>query len=188
LHPATIAIFLAFLGILIRYSGVSHTHDWGKLVLFTAAMISAFLIAGEWLTRTYFESLATSILDSDSSLLDVQKFFGKDKFLVATLGNEVIGLVGLQIEGRVGTVRHWGVSAKYRNKGLGWDLLEMVIANSNRSKKQNLQSVKCETYNLQTRAEKTLKDHEFRQSGKAVRLSGPIGWYGVKQRMWVKDL
>lgn len=141
------------------------------------------------LTRHKYESIASNILKSDVSFLDIQKFFGKDKFLVATLGDEVIGLVGLQTEGRVGTVRYWGVIARLRNRGLGWDLLERAIEGGNKgSKKNSLQSVRCETYNLQTRAEKTLKDHGFRLSGKEVRETGPVGWFGVKKRTWVKDL
>jgi hypothetical protein len=184
----TIAAYFACLGGLIHFSNVMVTHDWGRLTLFTAALTSAFLVAGEMVTRSRFEALATNILRTDSSLLDIQKFFGNDKFLVATLGEEVIGLVGLQIDGRTGIVRHWGVASRYRNRGLGWDLLDMVIANNKGSKKNGLQSVKCETYSLQERAEKSLKDHGFEPKGKQVKESGPIGWFGVKRRTWVKEL
>jgi RimJ/RimL family protein N-acetyltransferase len=148
-----------------------------------------FLIAGEWMTRTRFEAKATDILKSDPSIQDIQKFFGKDRFLVATLGGEeVIGVVGLQVEGRIGIVRHWHVKATYRNRGLGWDLLDAVIKNSGGSKKHSLQRVQCQTYNLQTRAEKTLKDQGFKRIGNDSKEPGYIGWFGVRTRNWVKEL
>lgn len=152
-------------------------------------MTAGFLIAGEWLTRGVFEAKATDILKSDSSLQDIQKFFGKDKFLVATLGEtDVIGVVGLQIEGGIGTVRHWHVKARYRERGLGWDLLEMVIETNKGTKKRSLKQIQCETYNLQTRAEKTLRDHEFQRSGDDVAEKGFLGWFGIRTRTWVKKL
>ena len=104
-------------------------------------MTAGFLIAGEWLTRSTFEAKATDILKSDSSLQDIQKFFGKDKFLVATLGEtEVIGVVGLQIENRIGTVRYWHVKARYRERGLGWDLLETVIESNKWDEKTSFET------------------------------------------------
>lgn len=152
-------------------------------------MSAGFLIAGEWLTRSTFEAKATNILKSDSSLQDIQKFFGKDKFLVATLGEtEVIGVVGLQIENRIGTVRHWHVKARYRERGLGWDLLEAVIKSNSGTKKHPLKQVQCDTYNLQTRAEKTLKDHGFQRTGDDVAEKGLLGWFGIKTRTWAKKL
>jgi N-acetylglutamate synthase-like GNAT family acetyltransferase len=152
-------------------------------------MTAGFLIAGEWLTRGVFEAKATDILKSDSSLQDIQKFFGKDKFLVATLGEtDVIGVVGLQIESGIGTVRHWHVKARYRERGLGWDLLEMVIESNKGTKKRPLKQIQCETYNLQTRAEKTLRDHEFQRSGDDVAEKGFLGWFGIRTRTWVKKL
>jgi N-acetylglutamate synthase-like GNAT family acetyltransferase len=158
------------------------------MVLFTASMTAGFLLAAEWITRGKFEAKATSLLKSDS-LNDIQRFFGKDKFLVATLGERnVIGLVGLQVEGRTGTVRYWDVKAKYRARGLGWDLLEMVIENSKGSKKHPLQRVQCETYNLQWRAEKTLKDHGFQRKPEEVKEPGVLGFFGIRKRTWVKEL
>jgi N-acetylglutamate synthase-like GNAT family acetyltransferase len=187
-HPITLAVYFATLAALITYSGVLPARDWGRTILFTAALTSGFLVAGEMVTRNRFEALATDMLQKDDSLLDIQKFFDKDKFLVATLGGELIGVVGLQVEGRVGTVRHWGVMAKYRSKGLGWDLLERVIANSKGTKKGGLKSIKCETYNLQARAEKSLKNHGFQRTGNEIREAAPIGWFGVKRRVWIKEL
>lgn len=128
------------------------------------------------------------MIKSDPSLQDIQKFFGKDGFLVATLGKDIIGVVGLHVEGRVGTVKHWHVKARYRNRGLGWDLLEGVIEMNKGSKKNSLQRVQCDTYNLQTRAEKTLKDHGFERMGNDVPEPGLLGRFGIRTRTWVKKL
>jgi hypothetical protein len=176
------------LAALTQYSGILRTNDWGRFILFSASMTAGIFLTGEWLTRVLFEDKATALMKSDPSLQDIPGYFGKERFLVATLGDEVIGLVGLQTEGRVGTVRHWHVKIKYREKGLGWDLLSMVIENNKGTKKHPLQSVQIETYNLQNRAEKTLKDHEFRRTGVEVKEPGPLGFFGVQTRLWVKQM
>lgn len=191
LHPLTLAVWALCLAGLTQVSGVLRTNDWGRFILFSASLTGGFLITGEWLTRSRFEAKATDIMKSDATLQDIQKYFGKDKFLVATLGVEeveVIGVVGLQVEGRVGTVRHWHVKARYRERGLGWDLLQGVIENSKGSKKHPLQRVQIETYNLQNRAEKTLKDHGFMRTGDDVKEPGFLGFFGVRTRTWVKQL
>lgn len=191
-HPITLAVYALCLAGLTRWSGVLRTNDWGRMVLFTASMTAGFLIAGEWFTRTHFEAIATDIIKKDPSLDDVQRFFGKDKFLVATLGDpgeeEVIGMIGLQIEKGKATIRHWNVKAKYRNRGLGWDLVEGVLEKNPGTKKHPLKTVECETYNLQARAEKSLKDHGFVVSGKENYESGLLGFYGIRRRIWVKEL
>jgi N-acetylglutamate synthase-like GNAT family acetyltransferase len=151
-------------------------------------LTAGFLLAGEWLTRAKFEAKVSSIMKSDASLHDIHKYYGNDKFLVATLGDEVIGVVGMQTKGKVGTVRYWHVRARYRERGLGWDLLEMVIERNQGTKKHPLQSVQIRTYNLQKRAEKTLKDHGFKRTGNDEKEPGVVGWFGVRTRMWVKQL
>jgi N-acetylglutamate synthase-like GNAT family acetyltransferase len=187
-HPVTLAVYGLCLATLTKLSGVLRTNDWGRMVLFTASLTAGFLIAGEWLTRGRFEAKATDSLRSDS-LVDIQKFFGKDKFLVATLGEtDVIGVVGLQTEGRTGTLRHWHVKTKYRERGLGSDMLEMLIENNKGSKKHPLQRIQCETYNLQKRAEKSLKDHGFQRNPEEVKEPGLLGFFGVRKRTWVKEL
>jgi len=192
-HPLTLALWAASLGILIQWSGVWRNGDWGRLMLFTASLTAGFLLVGEMINRGRFEDKAFNTMKSDLSLQDIQKYFGKDRFLVATLGEpnkeqEVIGVVGLQVEGRVAVVKHWDVKAKYRNRGLGWDLLEMVIERNKGTKKHPVQRIECKTYNLQIRAEKTLKDHGFERTGKDVSEPGFIGWFGVKTRTWVKKI
>ena len=177
------------MAILIHWSGVLRTSDWGRLILLSASVTAGFIISVEWLTNNRFEAKATELLKSDPSLGDIQKFFGKDRFLVATLGgSEVIGCAGLYAQGGTGTVMHWHVKSQYRNRGLGWDLLDMVIANAKNAKKNAIQRVECETYSLQSRAEKTLRVHGFISTGQQVREDGPIGWFGVGRRTWAKNL
>ena len=190
-HPVTLAVWAACFAALVKVSGVLRSNDWGRTILFTLSMTSGFLITGEWLTRGRFEAKATDIMKSDSSLQDIQKFYGKDRFLVATLGgDEIIGTAGLLIEGRVGKVRHWQVKGTYRNRGLGWDLLETVIANASAktTKKNAIQRVQCETYNLQIRAEKTLRDHGFERVGDDIYEPGALGFFGIRSRIWEKKL
>jgi len=159
------------------------------MVLFTASLTAGFLIAAEWLTRSHFEARATEMIKEDPALDDVQRFFGKDKFLVATLGEtDVIGVIGLEIEKGKATIRHWNVKAKYRSKGLGWDLVEGVLEKNQGTKKHPLKTVECETYNLQTRAEKSLKDHGFKIIGPEVYEPGVLGFFGIRRRNWVKEM
>lgn len=173
----------------MRWSGVLVTKDWGRMVLFTASMTAGFLIAAEYFTRSHFEARATDILKKDPSLDDVQRFFGRDKFLVATLGEtDVIGMIGLQIEKGKATIRHWNVKAKYRNRGLGWDLFEGVLEKNQGTKKYPLKTVECETYNLQSRAEKSLKSHGYKVVGPEVYEPGVLGFFGIRRRNWVKEL
>jgi RimJ/RimL family protein N-acetyltransferase len=189
-HPVTLALWAACFAALVKVSGVLRTNDWGRTILFTLSMTSAFLITGEWLTRGRFEAKATDIMQSDSTLQDIQKYYGKDRFLVATLGgDEVIGVVGLQLDGKVGKVRHWHVKSTYRNRGLGWDLLEAAIANASKGTKKNaIQRIECETYNLQLRAEKSLRDHGFERAGDDTYEPGILGFFGIRSRMWEKRL
>ena len=184
-HPYTLAIWSLLLAALVSFSGVLKTGDWGRALLFSVSLTGSILIAGEWVTRNHFEAKATEVLRADSSLQDFQKFYGRNRFLVATLGgDQVIGLVGLQIEGEVGTVNHWYVNALYRNRGLGWDLMEYVIKNAKESTKNSLRMVKCQTYNMQTRAEKSLRDHGFKRTGGDTPEPGLLGWFDVKTRTW----
>jgi len=187
-HPYILAVYAVLLALLVNWSGVLRTRDWGRLILFTASLTAGFILGVEWMNRSYFEAKTTEIVKSES-LSNIQKFFGKDQCLVATLGeDEVIGVVGLRIDGKTATVQHWDVKAKYRNRGLGWDLLEMVIERSQGTKKNAFRRVQCETYNLQNRAEKSLRDHGFQRSGDLVKEPGPVGWFGVGKRTWVKML
>src|SRR5271156_1752424 len=127
LHPVALALWAIVLGVLIHYSRSVQTHDWGRLMLLMAALSSAFLVGIEFFTRARFEKIATEQLN-DPSLQNISKFFGKaDRFQVATLGGDAIGCVGLHVEGKVGTLMHWHVFSRYRNRGLGWDLVEMVL-------------------------------------------------------------
>jgi len=159
------------------------------LLLFMIVTTSGFLVTGEYLTRNRFEAKATDIVQNDPTLGDIPRYFGKDRFVVATLGGrEIIGCCGLQIEGQVGTVRHWHVKYPYRNRGLGWDLLELVIEKGKAEKKNPLERIECNTYNLQKRAEKTLKDHGFGRIGGGVKEPGFLGLYGIQTRTWIKEL
>jgi len=192
-HPITLALWAGSLAVLIQWSGAWRNGDWGRLMLFTASLTSAFLLVPEMVNRGKFEDKASDIMKSDPSLQDIHNYFGKDRFLVAKLGEEgeeeeVIGVVGLQIEGPVALVKHWHVKAKYRSRGLGWDLLEAVIEGNKGSKIQPVQRIECTTYNLQARAEKTLKDHGFERTGNDVYETGWLGWVGIRTRTWVKKL
>jgi len=187
-HPFTLAVYAVCLALLVRVSGVLRTHDWGKLMLLTASLSAAVIILAEWTTRPYFEEKATEILKSNS-LSNIQSYFGKDQVFVATLGDdEVIGVCALEIEKSTAIVVHWHVKSQYRNRGLGWDILEMVIDKAKTSKKNAIQRIQCETYNLQTRAEKSLKDHGFQPSGEQFKEFGVVGLFGVCRRTWVKTL
>lgn len=169
-------------------SGALRTGDWGRLVLFTAALGAGFILTSEWITRNYFEAKATEMVHSES-LANIHTYFGKDHVIVATLGgDDVIGVIALEVARKEGVVRYWHVKSQYRNRGLGWDLMEMVIERSQTSKKNALQRVSCETYNLQKRAEKSLKDHGFEQVGKDVKEPGILGFFGVGRRTWAKKL
>lgn len=189
LHPYTLGAWGLTLALLVQFSGMLNA-GWPIILLIMLTMTSGFLITGEFITRNRFEAKATEIIDSDLRLNDIPKYFGKDRFVVATLGGrEIIGCCGLQIDGRVGIVRHWHVKFRYRGRGLGWDLLESVIEKGQEATKKNpLEKIECDTYNLQTRAEKTLKDHGFGRVGGDTVEPGLLGWYGIRTRTWIKEL
>ena len=185
----TLGLWVACFAMLVAASGVLRSNDWTRTILFTIPMTSGFLITGEWITRSHFEAKATDIIKSDASVQDIPTYYGKDRFLVATLGgDDVIGVVGLQVDGKVGKVQHWHVKATYRNRGLGWDLMEDAIANAQKSKKNAIQRVQCRTYNLQSRAEKSLRDHGFERVGDDTYEPGVLGFFGIRTRMWEKKL
>jgi RimJ/RimL family protein N-acetyltransferase len=189
MHPYFLGSFGIVLSILIRWSKVLSTGEWGRMVIFSASCIAGFFISVEWMTMAHFEAMATQKLKSDPSLGDIAKMYGKDRFLVATLGGtDLIGLVGLEVQGKTGIVKHWDIKSKYRNRGLGWDLLERAINNARSVKKNPITKVECQTYNLQVRAEKSLRDNGFKRSGKDEKEGGWVGWFGVERHGWVKEL
>jgi len=186
LHPYTLSVFVVGLSMLMYWSGVLKAYDSGRLILFSSSLVAVILITGEWTTRTHFENKATALIKSD--LADLHKHYGKDRFLVATLGGDrVIGTVGLEVKGRVGILKHWHIQGQYRNRGLGWDMVEMVISNARHVKKNPIHSVQGETYNLQTRAEKSLKQHGFQRTQEDV-PEGRLGLFGIVRRTWSKRL
>jgi GNAT superfamily N-acetyltransferase len=191
LHPFFLALWGAALAVIYRYTRIFQKRDWGRGLLLLCCITSFFLVAVEWYNRTYWEKKTKALLDADATLKDIPKHYGKDRFLVATLGDDMlIGLVGLQVDGRIATVKHWHVKGKYRSRGLGWDLLQWVIEVARKGGKKggSLQKVRCQTYNLQRRAEKTLKDHGFVRVGKTVVEPGLLGWFGVRLNTWEKTL
>jgi hypothetical protein len=191
LHPRTLAVWGASLAAIYGLTNVFAYRDYGRIILLFCTVTTFFLIAVEWYTRAYFEKKAEQLLETDETIKDIPKHYGKDRFLVATLGDEeVIGLVGLQVGGRVGTVKHWHVKSRYRSKGLGWDLIQWVVDRTNKAAKKNasLRKLKMETYNLQLRAEKTLKTHGFVKVGKPVAEPGILGWFGIRMNTWEKTL
>ena len=191
LHPVPLALWAASLAVIYHWTNVLKYRDYGRMILLFCCVTTFFFVLAEWYNRSYFEAKAKKILDEDETIKDIPKYYGKDRFLVATLGDdEVIGLVGLTVEGRVGTVTHWHVKGRYRAKGLGWDLLQWVIEGANKGAKKNtsLQKVRCEVYNLQRRAEKTLRDHGFVKVGKVIVEPGILGWLGVRSQTWEKTL
>ena len=138
-------VFTVCFAILVRVSDVLRTRDWGRLVLFTASLCAGLILTSEWITRNHFEPKATEVVHSES-LANIDSYFGKDHVIVATLGgDDVIGVIALEVNKKEGIVRYWHVKSQYRSRGLGWDLMEMVIERSKTSKKNALQRVSCET-------------------------------------------
>jgi RimJ/RimL family protein N-acetyltransferase len=187
LHPYTLGAWALSVALLCLASGVLTTGDWPRGLLFSLSLVGGILIAGEWKTRTHFEDKATNVLKYDPTLKDVDRYYGKDRLLVATLGGtQVIGVIGILVDKRVGIVKHWHVNGQYRNRGLGWDLMEMGIKNA-MGPKNTLQILECETYNLQTRAERSLTKNGFRRDGEEIPEPGILGRFGIKTRNWVKE-
>ena len=190
-HPVSVAVWAASLAAIFRWTHVFVYQDWGRLTLLFCCVTTFYLVLVEWYNRSYFEKKTKHVLEEDETLKDIPKFYGKDRFLVATLGNEeFIGLVALRVDGRVGTVTHWHVKSKYRERGLGWDLIGCVVDKADTGARRNasLRKIRCEAYNLQRRAEKTLKDHGFVKVGKPVAEPGILGWIGVRSYTWEKTL
>src|SRR5712671_2258364 len=53
-----------------------------------------------------------------------------DHFVIATCGNEIVGLAGIEVHGRDGLLRSVCVDANCRNKRLGSELCDLVEAHA----------------------------------------------------------
>jgi amino-acid N-acetyltransferase len=82
-------------------------------------------------------------------------------FLVAVGKGQVIGIVGLEAAGEYGLLRSLAVDAPCRDRGIGWSLLDKIIAHARRNGVREL-------YLLTTTADKFFMRHGFERMERAA--------------------
>lgn len=131
-HPLTIALWIGLLGIVSQFLYKDRS-DLGLLATTSAGVTMACLIAVRGATGKFLEfaeALKWSFLRNEET-------GEEDTVIGSKFGEEMIGAAVLRLErsgsgkgrkkGGRGIVRAWTVRIKYRNKGVGTELLEEAV-------------------------------------------------------------
>ncbi|CCG81873.1 protein of unknown function [Taphrina deformans PYCC 5710] len=140
--------------------------EWGRWAFLCCAVSALFLVGVDYFTFFYYERLTTKAHKEDGFLQNPATFVNSKmgKCWVAFY-NE--GLVGCIVVKRTSTksanaeITHWYVRARYRDKGLGGDLLQKALQYCTETKCSNLTA---RTATINTRANKTLKKTGFEKT------------------------
>ena len=165
-------------------------HDWGRWAFLCCAISALCLVSVDYFTYQYYESATRESAKNDVFLQDPEKYLrnGSAKAWVAIYNNILAGTVLLRPcdSNATAEISHWYVRARYRNKGLGSDLLHEAIAAAQQQKKTK--NIKCATSTITARANKSLKSLGFKRA--SAKSNSNIYWRAlrIKDYVWELDL
>ena len=181
-HPFFIGFFVTCMFIVYNITPWAGQKDWGRLILVACGILGVMFISVEYKMYDMFLRYAKNELDGEGSSI-TQKALRENKCWVARLGTELIGCVVLQkpTAKMPAVISHWNVKLRYRERGLGADLLDEALKSIPNSR------VECTTWSFQTRAEKSLKQNGWT----IVKSSKPEDWVlrfvGIKRNLWSRQ-
>lgn len=138
------------------------TGEWGRWAFLCCALSAAFLVGVDYFTYHYYESNTKVTLEEDEFLQDPVKIASARnvKCWVAYYNDGIVGSIILKRaspNSPNAEISHWYVRARYREKGLGGDLLQEAI--------QHAKSTKCTALVAQTHSINKLANKSLKKSG-----------------------
>lgn len=186
--PIWLGIYLSAIAWATNHVNPWQTSDWGKWAFLCCAISALGLVGVDYFTYHYYESSTKQTLQSSEFLHDPYAFVKskKGKCWVAFYNDGLVGTVALERPSPASAkaeLTDWYVRARYREKGLGGDLLAKVIAHAKATKCTGLTA---KTTSINKRANKTLQKAGFeRISAKAER--NPY-WRTLRMKRFVWSL
>lgn len=187
--PIWLGLYLSIIAWATNHIEPWKNSDWGRYAFLCCAISALFLVGVDYFTFFYYERL-TKAASEDDKFLQNPKDFVKTKNAKCWVAYYNEGLVGTIVFRRddakssSASISHWNVRARYRDKGLGSDLLVEALQHAKLSKCSNLMA---QTTSINKRANKSLKQLGFRIVSTKPSANGYFRILRMKTLNWAID-
>lgn len=188
--PIWLAMYLSGIAWATQRFEPWRTNDWGRWAFLCCAISALFLVGVDYFTYHHYEARTQGDLKADEFLQNPGRHAKSKtyKCWVAYYGDGLVGTIVLKkVEPKSTTceIQHWYVRARYREKGLGGDLLEAAMQYA---KKTNCTILTAKTTSINTRANKTLQKTGFKKD--TAEPDSNIYWRMLRMKCtaWSLDL
>lgn len=163
--PIWLAMYLSAIAWASQRFEPWRTNDWGRWAFLCCAISALFLVGVDYFTYHHYEARTQGDLKADDFLQNPANYAKSktDKCWVAYYGDGLVGTIVLrksEPKSKNAEIQHWYVRARYREKGLGGDLLEAAI---DHARKANCTALIAKTTSINTRANKSLQKTGFKK-------------------------
>ena len=181
-HYAFMGFFVVCMFVIYNVTPWAGQKDWGRLILVACGILGVMFLSVEWKMYKLFERYTTEELEGAGSSITA-KSLRENLCWVARLGDELIGCVVIQrpTAKSAAILSHWNVRHRYRERGLGADLLDQALKSMPDAR------VECTTWSFQDRAEKTLAANGWAIVGTTKLDDRLLRFIGVKKHLWSRQ-
>lgn len=163
--PVWLAMYLSSIAWATQRFEPWTTNDWGRWAFLCCAISALFLVGVDYFTYHHYEARTQGDLKADAFLQNPASCAKSktDKCWVAYYNDGLVGTIVFKKPESKSTraeIQHWYVRARYREKGLGGDLLETAIEHAKQTKCTTLLA---NTTSINKRANKSLQKVGFRK-------------------------
>lgn len=163
--PIWLGVFLSAIAWATDHVDPWHTSDWGKWAFLCCSISATCLVGVDYFTYQFYEADTKTTLDESSFLKAPYEFIRakKGKCWLAFYNNGLVGTIVLEqssTKSSSAELTNWYVRARYREKGLGGDLLEQAISDARANK---CTSLTIQTRSINKRANKSLEKAGFKK-------------------------
>jgi ribosomal protein S18 acetylase RimI-like enzyme len=164
-----------------------NTSDWGRFLLLCCALTALSLVAVDYPLYYFYKHKTKELLREDAFLQNPEHAVAKLGFKCwTTLYNEnIVAILVIQASAKdkEAVIAHWYVQARYRNNGLGGDLLSEAL---HHLKQQNLARLTIKTSTVNQNANITLEQFGFERSSLAAE-NMIFALFSIRQYSWSLD-
>lgn len=161
--------------------------DWGRWMFLCCAISALYLVGVDYFTYSHYENKTKSAFNRDEFLQNPVQYMSnvQNHCWVAIYNEGLVGCVVLTTCDTTASVVHWYVRARYREKGLGQDLMNEALQESRNA---NCAALNLWTSTINKRANKTLETSGFRKS--QFRKETNFFWrlFGIRDIEWTLNL
>lgn len=186
--PIWLGIYLSLIAWATNRIDPWNTSDWGKWAFLCCAFSAMCLVSVDYFTYHYYESDTKTSLDGSDFLKNPYQFVQakKGKCWLAFYNDGLVGTVVLERsspKSAAAELSHWYVRARYREKGLGGDLLQEAISEARATK---CSSLTVKTRSINRRANKSLEMAGFNRVAK--KPDANLYWRLLRMKRFVWSL